>query len=582
MKNLFCFFRDYKKEGVLAPLFKLLEALFELLVPLYVAKIINNGIHNADYSYIIKQFAMLIVLASIGLTCSITAQYFSAKASVGFATKLRKALFDHIQSLSYKELDTIGTDTLITRMTSDVNQIQNGLNLLLRLLLRSPFIVFGAMIMAFTIDLKSAIIFTVTIPVLAVVVFAIMLISIPMFKKVQKALDNVLSSTRENLTGVRVIRAFRREYNEIKLFDEKNNLLTKLNEKVGRISALMNPMTYALINIATIILIYVGACEVNLGVIKQGDVVALYNYMAQIVVELIKLASLIITVDKSLACAGRVSSVLDIKPSMHYALENKTNSDYAISFDNVCFAYAGSSEPALENISFNIKASQTLGIIGGTGSGKSTLANLIARFYDANSGNIIINGKDIKSYEKNQLTSIIGVVPQKAVLFHGSIRDNMRLGNENATDEQIFNALKIAQAENVVNDKKGKLDFIIEQNGRNLSGGQKQRLTIARAIVNNPSILIMDDSASALDFATDASLRNAVSKLDMTTVIISQRTSSIMNSDLILVLDDGKIAGQGSHQELMKNCRIYQEIYYSQFPKEKPLDFEFDTEAENG
>lgn len=580
MKKLFVYLKNYKKESILAPMFKLLEAFFDLLTPILIANIINTGIKNSDSTYILQQFLLLIGLACVGMACSITAQYFAAKSAVGFTTDLRQALFDHIQSLSYSELDTIGTDTLITRLTSDCNQIQNGLNLALRLLLRSPFIVFGAMIAAFMINFKIALIFLVTIIILLIVVFSIMLISIPLFKKVQKGLDKVLSLTRENLTGVRVIRAFRKEENEVKEFDHENQVYTKTNEFVGKISALMNPLTYVIINIATIILIQQGAIQVNLGNLAQGDVVALYNYMAQIVVELIKLASLIITIDKSIACADRVQNVFEIHSSITYPTQSQTNdSDCAIQFDHVSFRYAGASENSLNDISFTLNKGQTLGIIGATGAGKSTLVNLIPRFYDASEGEVLIDSSPIQQYKKDDLFQKISIVPQKAVLFKGTIRENMKLGNENATDEEIWKALEISQAKEVVEEKEGQLDCMIEQNGRNLSGGQRQRLTIARAFVKNPEIILLDDSASALDFATDARLRTAISKTNITTVIVSQRTSSIKHADVILVLDDGNLVGKGTHEELMKDCHIYQEIYYSQFPEEKPVDFKMEVIA---
>ncbi len=580
MKKLLVYLKDYKKESILAPTFKLLESFFDLLTPIFIANMINNGIHNHDSAYILQQFLFLIGLACVGMLCSITAQYFAAKSAVGFTTNLRQALFDHIQSLSYSELDTIGTDTLITRLTSDCNQIQNGLNLALRLLLRSPFIVFGAMIAAFLINAKIAIIFLVTIIILLIVVFSIMLISIPLFKKVQAGLDKVLSLTRENLTGVRVIRAFQKEEKEVKEFDEENQKYTKINEFVGKISALMNPLTYVIINIATIILIQQGAIEVNLGNMAQGDVVALYNYMAQIVVELIKLASLIITIDKSIACAQRAQSILDIESSISYPIQTQSaQSDTSITFDHVSFQYQGASENSLNDISFTLNKGQTLGIIGATGAGKTTLVNLIPRFYDCTKGNILIDGTPIKEISKDDLFHKIGVVPQKAALFAGTIRENMKLGNEQATDEEIWKALEIAQAKEIVENKEGQLDAFIEQNGRNLSGGQKQRLTIARAFVKDPEIILLDDSASALDFATDANLRKAISQIDITTVIVSQRTSSIRHADVILVLDDGNLVGKGTHEELMKNCHIYQEIYYSQFPEEKPADFKLEVAA---
>lgn len=572
MKKVLSFLNEYKKESILAPLFKLLEALFDLLVPLVIADIINNGVSNNDFNYIFNKFILLIIMALIGLLCSITAQYFAAKASVGATSKLRQSLFDHIATLSYKELDKLGSDTLITRMTSDTNQIQNGLNLSLRLLLRSPFIVFGAMILAFTIDVKCAIIFAIVIPLLCLVVFFIMLKSIPLFKKVQRYLDGLLSKTRENLTGIRVIRAFRIEEKEVKEFDENNDLLTRQNEVVGRLSALMNPLTYVLINIATVILIYVGAIRVNLGAIESGDVVALYNYMAQIVVELIKMASLIITIDKSIACANRVSTILDVKSSMVYKTENvkEIDTNEAIKFDNVSFNYNDEGQIAtLDNISFTLNKGETLGIIGPTGCGKSTFVNLIPRFYDVNNGAIYVDGVNVKDYPKEQLLNKISVVPQKAVLFKASIKDNMLVANKDASDEEIWNALEIAQAKEIVENKEGQLDYQIEQGGRNLSGGQKQRLTIARALLKNSEILILDDSASALDFKTDANLREALSKLNKTIINVSQRASTIKTADKIIVLEDGKMVGFGDHDYLMKNCETYKEIYYSQFPEER-------------
>lgn len=568
MKKLFVHLKAYKKEAILAPLFKLLEAFFDLLTPIFIAHMINNGIASRNMHEIMMQFVYLLCLASIGMLCSITAQFFAAKASVGFTTDLRQSLFNHITSLSHKELDTLGSDTLITRLTSDCNQVQNGLNLALRLLLRSPFIVFGAMIASFMIDVKIAWIFLVAIIILLVVVFSIILITIPLFKKVQKKLDRLLSLTRENLTGVRVIRAFCKEEKSVQEFQQANTTYTKTNEFVGKISALMNPLTYTIINIATILLMRAGAIEINLGTLAQGDVVALYNYMAQIVVELIKLASLIITIDKSIACGERIQSILDISPSLTYPSQSKQcSSNEAISFQNVSFTYASASQNALDNISFVIHKGETLGIIGATGSGKSTLVNLIPRFYECTQGNVYINGTNVKDYTKKDLMDCIGVVPQKAVLFAGSIRENLCLGNENASEEDLWNALEKAQAKQVVESKEGQLDFIVEQNGRNLSGGQKQRLTIARAFVKHPDILILDDSASALDYATDAKLRQALAKSQQTTVIVSQRTSSIRHADLILVLDDGKLVGKGSHEQLMHSCVIYQEIYHSQFPE---------------
>lgn len=581
MKKLAVFLKDYKKETILAPAFKLLEAGMDLLVPLIVAGIINRGIGAGDKGAILRYFLFLILLAVLGLGFSFTAQWFSAKASVGFATKLRQALFDHIQNLSYARLDTLGTDTLITRMTSDVNQVQTGVNMALRLLLRSPFIVFGAMIMAFTIDVKCALVFAVAIPILSVVVFGIMLISIPLFRKAQTALDRVLSVTRENLTGVRVVRAFCKEQDSVREFDEENEQLTKMNEFVGKISALMNPLTFLLINGATIVLIYLGALQVNLGTLMQGDVVALYNYMAQIIVELIKLASLIITINKSVACADRIARVLEVDSGMEFvpeSAEKKTSGsagqDTVLAFDQVSFSYENAKETAIEGISFEVKRGQTVGIIGGTGSGKSTLVNLIPRFYDATQGRVLVNGRDVKDYTKEELIRMLGIVPQKAVLFKGTIRDNLRWGKETASDEEIWKALETAQAREVVEKKEGQLDAVVEQNGKNFSGGQRQRLTIARALVGDPKILILDDSASALDFATDAGLRRAIRELEreMTVLIVSQRTSSIREADLILVLDDGKLTGKGTHEELMKSCSLYQEIYYSQFPEERSKD----------
>ena len=571
MRKILVYLKDYKKESILAPLFKLLEALFDLFVPLVIANIINYGIENKDFNYILKEFLILILMAVVGLICSIVAQYFAAKASVGFTTKLRQALFDHIGTLTYKELDRVGSDTLITRLTSDTNQIQTGLNLALRLLLRSPFVVFGAMIMAFTIDFKCAIIFAIVIPLLCFAVFFIMLKSIPLFKKVQKNLDVLLSKTRENLLGIRVIRAFRIEDKEVLEFDNQNNLLTSENEKVGRLSSLLNPITYVLINMATVVLIYVGAIEVNNLGIAKGDVVALYNYMAQIVVELVKMASLIITIDKSLACVSRVEKILDIKVDMEYK-NNKmidTDSDNAIEFKEVSFAYENSPVNCLNNISFSLKKGETLGIIGPIGSGKTTLINLICRFYDVKSGEIIVDGTNVKDYPKNELLNKISLVPQKATLFRTSVRDNLKVACKDASDEKLWEALEISQAKEIIENKDGKLDFLIEQNGKNLSGGQKQRLTIARALTKDFEILILDDSASALDLVTDAALRKSLSKLNKTIINVSQRISTIKNADKILVLEDGNMVGYGSHNELMENCDTYKEIYYSQFKGEE-------------
>lgn len=651
MKEVFKNLKEYKVQSILAPLFKLLEAFFDLLVPLVVAKIIDVGIVNEDKPYIIKNVIIMLIIAATGLLVSILAQYFAAVASVGCVTKMRQKLFDHIQSLSEKAYDKAGSSTLITRMTSDIQQVQNGVNMSLRLLLRSPMIVIGSMVMAFTIDVKCALVFAVAIPILAVVVYGIMIISIPLYRKVQSALDSLLDSTRENLLGVRVIRAFSQEKREVFEFDQKNKDLTHLNEFVGRLSALLNPLTFVLINIATIVLIYVGALQVNSGVIKQGEIVALYNYMAQMIVELVKLASLIILINKSIASADRVQSVMEMESGMEFPEEygvngttssdsnskiaslseadgdnsadgissvDKNNSDKdigfnfdknipAVEFRNVSLTYEEGAEPAIENISFTAMPGDTIGIIGGTGSGKSSLVNLIPRFYDCDesdvsdvpgsdsknhhdsitdevnssensergniaSSGVFVFGKNVKDYPKGSLISHIGVVPQKAMLFSGTIRSNLMWGNEEATDDDLWNAIKTAQAYDVVSKKDGQLDSVVEQNGKNFSGGQKQRLTIARALVKKPDILIMDDSASALDFATDAALRKAINDLpgNMTVFIVSQRASSIRNADKILVLDDGKLAGVGKHDELLKNNAVYQEIYYSQFPEERP------------
>ena len=577
MKRIWMYIREYKKECVLAPLFKMLEATFELFVPLVVSGIIDNGIGNNDKDYIIKMCLMLIGLALIGLVCSITAQYFSAKAAVGCATGMRHHLFKHIQSLSFTEMDKIGASTLVTRMTSDINQVQNGVNLVLRLFLRSPFIVFGAMIMAFTIDYKAALVFVAAIPVLALIVFGIMLSTRPMYKNVQAGLDKILGITRENLTGVRVIRAFNMEDEEIGRFKEANQNLNKLQKFVGKISGLMNPLTYVVVNISIIALIWIGALRVNLGTLSQGQVVALYNYMSQILVELVKLANLIVNVNKSIACGNRIQDIFEIKASIPNT-DDKKMSDVKVDentpmveFSHACMRYAGSSEEALSDINFVVEKGQTIGIIGGTGSGKSTLVNMIPRFYDTSSGQVKIQGVDVKDYPIVELRDKIGMVMQKAVMFHGTIADNLRWGNENATDEELWTAVRIAQAEDVVRGKEGELDHMIEQGGRNLSGGQKQRLTIARAIVKNPDILILDDSASALDFATDAALRKALKNMQgtKTIFIVSQRTSSIRFADKIIVLDDGRIVGTGTHDELLDSCETYREIYESQFKKEE-------------
>ena len=555
----------YKKEAVLSPLFKLLEALFELFVPIVVASLIDIGIGNADKGYAVKMFFLLILLAVIGLSFSITAQYFAAKAAVGVGTRLRSVLFKKIQSLSFSELDSIGTSTMITRMTSDVNQVQSGINMFLRLFMRSPFIVFGAMIMAFTIDFQAALVFVCAIPVLAVVVFAIMLISIPLYKKSQSRLDKVTGKTRENLTGARVIRAFCREEREIDEFKDLNSQLTAAQKYVGKISALMNPVTFVIINVAIVVLIWVGAIRVEQGVLTQGAVVALYNYMSQILVELIKLANLIITMTKSVACCNRVTAVLETSSTLQHTDNDTIETENCIDFVNVALTYQGAGGESLTDINFSIKPGETVGIIGGTGSGKSSLVNLIPHFYDCTKGGVYVDGKNVKSYSPTELREKIGIVLQKAVLFKGTIRDNLLWGNKNATEQQLVQALEIAQAADVVASKKNGLDEVIEQGGKNLSGGQKQRLTIARALVKQPEILILDDSASALDYATDARLRKAVKGLKNTTVIIvSQRTSSIMSADKIIVMDDGKIVGIGTHSQLLDSCSIYQEIYSSQ------------------
>lgn len=576
MKTLMHYFKGHEKESILAPLFKLLEAAMDLLVPLVIARIINAGVLNHDTSYIFKCVVLLIILAAAGLGFSITAQYFAAKVSAEIGTDLRQDMFDHIEDLSYTEIDKLGTSTLVTRLTSDINQVQTGINMSLRLLLRSPLIVLGSLVLAFTINVPAAWIFAVAIPVLSAVVFGIMWLSIPLFRKVQMKLDEVTGKTRENLTGVRVIRAFCKERDEVKDFDEKNEELTSMNEKVGRLSALLNPVTFALINIAAILLIYVGAIQVNFGTIMQGDVVALYNYMLQMIIELIKLASLIITINKSIACANRVEQILLIPSGMTYPKETAHSpvEHGTVAFDHASMEYAGSGEESLSDISFTAEKGQTIGIIGGTGSGKSTLMNLIPRFYDVSSGQVKVDGINVKEYAEHELISLIGIVPQKALLFKGTIRDNMKWGNEDASDEDIWHALTMAQAKEVVEGKKGGLDYELEQNGRNLSGGQKQRLTIARALVKRPEILILDDSASALDFATDAKLRQSLRQLSSqtTTFIVSQRVSSIMQADQILVLNDGLLAGIGTHEELMQNCEVYQEIYYSQFPEKKSTD----------
>lgn len=583
MKKLLVYLKDYKKESVLGPLFKLLEATFELIVPLVMAAIIDTGVATGDKSYIMKMCMVLVLLAVIGLTCSITAQYFAAKAAVGFATKLRHALFAHIERLSFTEMDTVGTATLITRMTSDVNQVQNGVNLVLRLFLRSPFIVLGAMVMAFTIDVKAALVFVVTIPLLSIIVFGIMLISIPLYKKVQSALDKVLGITRENLTGSRVIRAFNKEDDEKVHFNENNDLLTRAQIYVGKISALMNPLTYVIINGAIVVLVWTGAVRVDNGYITQGEVVALINYMSQILVELVKLANLIININKSIACGNRIQSIFEMQPSITDGSGQKVDkvqtdtadrseeAEYAVEFSHVGLTYAGAGDESLTDIDFKVKKGETIGIIGGTGSGKSSVVNLIPRFYDVTSGFIKVDGKDIKDYPLEELRGKIGTVLQKAVLFHGTIRENLKWGNPDATEEDLNRAITVAQAKEFVDNKEGRLDFEIEQGGKNLSGGQRQRLTIARAVVKKPEILILDDSASALDFATDAALRKAIREMEgeTTVFIVSQRAASIQHADRIVVLDDGKIVGLGTSEELLESCEVYQEIYNSQFKKQE-------------
>lgn len=578
MKELLVYLKDYKKESVLGPLFKLLEASFELFVPLVIANIVDIGIKDLDYTYVWKMGGILLLLGVIGLVCSVTAQYFAAKAATGFATSLRHSLFCHIQSLSFTEMDKLGTAAMITRMTSDINQVQSGVNMVLRLFLRSPFIVFGAMIMAFTIDVKAALIFVVTIPLLSVVVFGVMLISIPLFKKVQAGLDRVLGRTRENLTGVRVIRAFNREDEEAEAFTEENQALTKMQMFVGRFSACMNPITYVIINCALIVLLWTGAVQVDADILTRGQVVALVNYMSQILVELVKLANLIILVTKSFACGDRVAAVLKLRSSLPDTGKESAKAAGMpyICFKNVGFSYKDAGAEALSDIDFTIEKGQTVGIIGGTGSGKSTLVHLIPRFYDVTAGEVLIDGVNVKDYPLKTLRGKIGIVLQKAVLFHGSVRENLRWGmleEEKAADEDrlMWEALEIAQAKDFIEQKEGGLDFEIEQGGKNLSGGQRQRMTIARAVVRKPEILILDDSASALDFATDAALRKAIRSAseDMTVFIVSQRAASIMYADRIIVLDDGKIVGLGTHEELLTSCEVYQEIYYSQFEKEE-------------
>lgn len=569
MKKLLKYMKGFGKECALGPLFKLLEASFELLIPLVVAGIVDSGIGNGDRGYVIKMCVVMVVLGIIGLVCAITAQYFAAKAAVGFAGRLRHAVMSHLLGLSYTQMDTLGASTMITRMTSDINQVQNGVNLTLRLLLRSPFVVFGAMIMAFTIDFQAALVFAAVIPLLCVVVFGIMLITMPMYKKVQSKLDAVTSATRQNLSGVRVLRAFCKEDEQVESFGKRTEELTGHQLSAGRISALMNPITFALINLAVIVLVYVGALKVDSGILSQGLVIALYNYMSQILVELVKMANLIITMTKAVACANRVQAVLEIRPDQQFGDVKKTLKG-KIEFRNVTARYSGAAEPSLENISFEVQPGQTVGIIGGTGSGKTTLVNLIPRFYDSVSGQVLLDDIPAAAFDKEQLRSQIGIVPQKAVLFKGTIRQNLLWGNENATDDMLWQALEIAQAREVVKDKPGELDAEVAQGGANLSGGQRQRLTIARALVRQPKILILDDSASALDYATDAALRQAIRQIPNapTTFIVSQRSASVRYADQILVLDDGRLVGQGTHEQLIENCPVYREIFHSQFGKE--------------
>ena len=573
MKKLLIYLKAYRKEACLAPIFKMLEAVFELFVPLVIKGIIDYGIAAEDRAYCLRMGLLLLLLAVIGLAMATTAQWFSAKAAAGFAAKIKQVLMEHIQKLSYTELDTIGTSTLITRMTSDVNQVQTGTNLVLRLFMRSPFIVFGSMIMAFTIDFKAAMIFVITIPLLSVVVFGIMLSSIPLYKKVQSQLDRVLGITRENLTGVRVIRAFNKEEEEISHFKAENEQFTRLQTFVGKISALMNPLTFVIVNSAILVLVWTGAWRVEGGILTQGAVVALVNYMSQILVELIKLADLIINITKAVACGNRIQKVLEVEPSMENGskecVEEKNTQENAVDFNHVSLTYAGAGAPSLTDIDLHVKTGQTIGIIGGTGSGKTSVVNLIPRFYDATQGNVLVFGKPVKEQDMESLRSQIAIVPQKAVLFAGTIRENMKWGKEDATDGEIMEALTIAQAAEVVQKKEGGLDAFVEQGGKNLSGGQRQRLTIARALVRKPRILILDDSASALDFATDAALRKAIREMKNapTVFIVSQRTSSIRFADQILVLDDGKSVGVGTHDELLKTCSVYKEIYDSQYKK---------------
>ena len=582
MRNLLIYLKDYKKESIIGPLFKLLEATFELIVPVIMAHIIDIGIKNQDTLYIWKMGAVLVIFGILGLTCSLLAQYFAAKAAVGFGTALRHDLFWHIENLSHAEVDKAGSSTLVVRMTSDVNQVQSGVNLVLRLFLRSPFIVVGALVMAFTINWKAAMVFVVTVPLLAFVIYGIMVITIPLYKKVQRELDEVLLTTRENLTGVRVIRAFRTQKLERETFEHKSDVLMAIQMHVGKISASLNPLTYIIVNAGIIAVIWFGGIQVNIGDMTQGEVIALVNYMTQTLLALVALANLIITFTKALASAGRINEVFAMKPGIvdgnekESAVQQTEEPKTAVSMEDVTFYYQKSKEPALEHISFTAKKGETIGIIGGTGSGKSTLVSLIPRFYDVTEGRVFVNGKDVREYKVENLRSKVGMVPQKAVLFHGTIRDNMKMGREDASDEEIFEALKTAQALEIVENKPGKLDTVLSEGGKNLSGGQRQRLTIARALVRNPEVLILDDSASALDFATDANLRKAIAEdtNNMTVFIVSQRAASIMHADKIIVLDDGQMVGYGTHQELLKQCEVYQEICYSQFSKEEVQDHE--------
>ncbi len=571
MSKLLKYLGKYKKESILAPFFKLIEVAFELTVPLIVAAIIDNGIANGDKAYIVNRCLILGLLGILGLASALTAQYFSAKAAVGFATDIRHVLFSHIGKLSYSQLDSLGAPTLITRLTGDINQVQTGVNLTLRLVLRSPFVVFGAVLMAFTVDTKSSLVFVVAVPVLAAVIFAIMLVCIPMYRKVQQRLDGILGKTRENLLGTRVVRAFCKEDEEIADFDEKNDALTKMQTAVGRVSAFMNPVTFVLINLAVIALIYVGAIRVSSGNISRGDVVALYNYMSQILVELIKLANLIISVTKAIACGNRIQSVLDIEPGTVSGIETygDKSGKYAVEFDRACLSYGGAEE-SLHNISLKIERGSTVGVIGSTGSGKSSLVNLVPRFYDVTDGRVLVDGVDVRDYDTKALRSKIGVVSQKKALFAGTVRDNIRFGKADATDEEIWQALETAQARQMIEDKSGKLDFVLEQEGKNLSGGQRQRMTIARALVRKPEILILDDAASALDYATGAALNKALRNTDFapTVITVSQRVAAIRNADVIVVLDEGEIVGMGTNDELLASCEVYREIFASQLEKE--------------